>query len=164
MNRLRHSRQALRSKKAGLIDQPSLYNGAPTRANLPRYPVYDLPPGRSASHQTSRLRLLVSTPDRVHERPIERGPEIDNREAGSAGVTVSPRGDSAARLSTKNGGEGGIRTLEASLTPLTRFPIVRLQPDSATSPGGAPPGFSRGTLHSCEYFGGEGGIRTPEER
>ena len=143
MNRLLLFHQAPGSKKAGLNDQPSLYNGAPTRANLPRYPVYDLPPGRSASHQTSRLRLLVSTPDRVRERPIERGPKIDNRRTGSAGVTVSPRGDSAARLSTKNGGEGGIRTLEASLTPLTRFPIVRLQPDSATSPGGAPPEFCK---------------------
>ncbi len=33
----------------------------------------------------------------------------------------------------KNGGEGGIRTLETLLTP-TRFPIVRARPGYATSP------------------------------
>jgi hypothetical protein len=80
--------------------------------------------------------------------------------------TETPQVDFHLRRIADTGGEGGIRT-RGGVT-LTRFPIVRIRPDYATSPRSRRPGNYTIVATVCQIdvavkvFGGAAGILVPE--
>ena len=100
-------------------------------------------------------RLTGFTSDQV-----ERGPDFNNRRTGSAGITVSPprktsrggRCNHRKKVAEREGFEPSI-PFDTVYTISNRAPSA----NSATSPQW---GVTRLSVRS----GGEGGIRTPEER
>jgi hypothetical protein len=71
----------------------------------------------------SSRRSIGATPGPTEDRILAGGVDRSSRGRSLRGLSRDVR----AEASTRNGGERGIRTLEAVLAP-TRFPIVLLQP------------------------------------
>ena len=110
-------------------------------------PIAILPPS-GARHPLSRVAALLRwassarrsrTSSRSCSRPpLSRAVPQGANASGRTGSVLARRSSDVERVATNEGnGEGGIRTHGAFLGH-TRFRVVRLQPDSATSPGRGP--------------------------
>ena len=106
-------------------------------------------PGDSTAHRRNCLPLLPSGPGGVRQPPVAWVPVLNSVPCAQSptkqappqgirprisgfrvkGTASSPSSTTKLYSGTKgNGGERGIRTLEAALRPPTRFPIVLLRP------------------------------------
>ena len=112
------------------LSSPATPNSSAPRRQTP--PRNERPP--RAAHGTRGIRPRGAPPRLAFQRsgrsPHLHGNESRSSRAADGSVPPNPNHPHASA----SNGEGGIRTHETLLGP-TRFRVVRLQPDSATSPG-----------------------------
>ena len=111
-------------------------------------PLQLIQPPCGSRHSLSRVAAILRwassarqsrTSSRSCSRPpLSRAVPQGANASGRTGSVLARRSSDVERVATNEGnGEGGIRTHGAFLGH-TRFRVVRLQPDSATSPGRGP--------------------------